>query len=59
MMIMKSLLALFACDTSSDPWIVRNSDMECLSVEHIIYALIGFFSICVYYPVATFLFPTL
>lgn len=58
--IMKALLDVFSCRSVSGKWVVlRNQDMECFSDSHLPYVFCSIFSIIIYYPTATLLYPNL
>jgi hypothetical protein len=60
MTIMCAMLSSFSCIYDGNSWhLMRFSSIECFSNEHMVYFVISIFTIILYYPTATLLFPSI
>lgn len=57
--IIKYIMNIFACEYNSDPPVIPKASIECYTPLHIGLMVSALFSLLIYYPIATFLFPLL
>ncbi|OMJ68827.1 hypothetical protein SteCoe_33602 [Stentor coeruleus] len=58
--ILSAMLSAFSCVYDNNSWhLMRASDIECFSQDHGVYFALAIFSLIIYYPFATLLFPNL